>query len=55
MTKDNRTITADGGEKARKPYSKPACQSEEIFEVTALACGKVPGQSANCNSSPSAS
>jgi hypothetical protein len=39
----------------RKPYVKPACVSEQIFETTALACGKVPGQSPACNSSPSAS
>ncbi len=43
------------GEQRRKPYVTPACQSEPIFEVTALACGKVPGQSALCNGVPSAS
>jgi hypothetical protein len=47
----------NGTEKAqeRKPYVKPACQSESIFETTALACGKIAGQGGNCNQVPSAS
>lgn len=39
----------------RKPYSKPTCTSEEIFETSALACGKLPGGGGLCNSVPSAS
>jgi len=54
MESDNKAAvngTAKG--KGRKrPYSKPACVSEEIFETTALACAKRPGQSALCNSGP---
>jgi hypothetical protein len=42
-------------EQRRRPYSRPVCHSEQIFEVTALACGKIPGQSVGCNSLPSAS
>lgn len=33
----------------KKPYEPPAIQTEEIFETTALACAKRPGQSAMCN------
>ncbi len=39
----------------KKPYSKPTCTSEKIFETTALACGKVGGQGGLCNAAPSAS
>ena len=36
----------------RKPYVKPACVSEEIFETTALACGKQPGRGGACIGAP---
>ncbi len=39
----------------KKPYVKPACASEQIYETLALACGKVAGQSARCNAAPKAS
>jgi len=39
----------------RKPYSKPWCVSEKIFETTALACGKLPSGSGLCASVPKAS
>ena len=32
----------------RKPYEPPRILSEDIFETTALACGKKPNQSGNC-------
>ena len=38
--------------KARKPYVKPAVSSEEIFETTALACGKQPGRGGACAAAP---
>lgn len=38
--------------KARKPYVKPACVSEQIFETTALACGKQPGRGGACAAAP---
>lgn len=37
----------------KKPYVKPAYVSEKIFETTALACAKRPGEGAACNASPS--
>jgi hypothetical protein len=35
-------------EKTRKPYTKPAFQSERVFETMALACGKIGTTSATC-------
>ena len=34
----------------KKPYLKPAFRSEEIFERTALTCGKVQSTSLLCHS-----
>ncbi|GEM_PF-2024237 len=36
----------------KKPYTKPACVSEEIFETSALACGKQPGRGGACIGAP---
>ena len=36
----------------KKPYVKPACVSEPIYETLALACGKLPGQGAVCHAAP---
>ena len=38
--------------KNRKPYTKPTCTSETIYETLALACGKLPGQGGTCNGAP---
>jgi hypothetical protein len=35
--------------RARKPYVKPAFVREEVFETTALACGKVNPTIRQCN------
>jgi hypothetical protein len=42
-------------EGARQPYEKPACLSEKIFETTALACGKTPGEGGLCIGAPAGS
>ncbi len=39
-------------ELGRKPYTKPRCTSETIYETLALACGKLPGQGGSCNAAP---
>ena len=39
----------------KKPYVKPACVSESVFETTALACGKRAGQGGQCTGAPRAS
>jgi hypothetical protein len=57
MEPDSKAVVNDTAkEKGRKkPYSRPACVSEEIFETTALACGKLWGAGGSCNSSPRSS
>jgi hypothetical protein len=57
MEPDSKAVVNDTAkeEGKKKPYSKPACVSEEIFETTALGCGKKYGQGAQCNATPSAS
>ena len=37
------------GETAKRKYEAPEILSQEVFETTALACGKRPGQSRACN------
>ena len=32
----------------KRPYEPPAIESEDIFETTALACGKLAGQGKQC-------
>jgi hypothetical protein len=32
----------------KRPYEPPSIESEEIFETTALACGKLTGQGKMC-------
>ena len=41
-----------GSDGTKKPYLKPAVQSEPIYETLALACGKLPGQGGVCNAAP---
>ena len=36
----------------KRPYEAPAIVSEQIFETTALACGKRPGQQFTCMTRP---
>jgi hypothetical protein len=37
------------GQTGKRPYEPPEILSQEVFETTALACGKRPGQSPACN------
>ena len=39
----------------KRPYEPPAVTSEQIFETTALACGKRPAEGGKCNVRPKAS
>jgi hypothetical protein len=39
----------------KRPYEAPAIVSEQIFETTALACGKRPAEGGKCNARPKAS
>ena len=44
-----------GSQRGKRRYEPPEILSEEIFETTALACGKIAGGGAKCNASPKAS
>lgn len=48
----NMSQAGEGNPVAKKPYVKPRCVSEPIYETLALACGKLPGQSAVCHAAP---
>jgi hypothetical protein len=50
-----RSRAKEKGDGSRKPYEKPACLSEKIFETTALACGKTPGEGGLCIGAPAGS
>jgi hypothetical protein len=53
MEQSKKTARRSGEKKAqRKPYVKPQCISEPIYETLALACGKLPGQGASCHGAP---
>ena len=52
MKRDRDSTKSSRTKKPRKPYVKPACLSEQIFETTALACGKRPGRGGACNAVP---
>jgi len=53
MGKNGETNQGEAREqRVRRTYEPPMVLSEEIFETTALACGKIPGQSAKCNAKP---
>jgi hypothetical protein len=40
------------GQSGKRKYEPPEILSQEIFETTALACGKVFGGGPKCNTSP---
>lgn len=40
---------------AKREYEPPDIQSQRVFETTALACGKLPGQGAKCIGAPKVS
>lgn len=52
MEKTQKKPVGANAEKAKKPYAKPRCISEPIYETLALACGKLPGQGAACHGAP---
>ena len=42
-------------QKGRQPYEPPAIETEEIFETTALACGKTSPTQSSCQAVPKSS
>ena len=43
------------GQSGKRKYEPPEIRSQEVFETTALACGKVPPKTGKCSSKPRAS
>ena len=52
MNQDPEAVKQGSVKPPKKAYTKPACVSEQIFETTALACGKQPGRGGSCVASP---
>jgi hypothetical protein len=53
MEQTKKKAERGGGDTAnKKPYVKPGCVSEPIYETLALACGKLPGQQGICHAVP---
>jgi hypothetical protein len=48
----NDAVTRDTPEDTRLPYEAPRLETEELFEVLALACGKVSPFQFNCQRLP---
>ena len=38
-----------GEKRGKRPYEKPLFRSEELFEVSVLACGKIHGHEPGCS------
>lgn len=53
--KQDHAVPAAQQDQARRPYQKPAFRHESVFETMALACGKISGTQAACNSRRNAS
>lgn len=43
------------GQSGKRKYEPPDILSQEVFETTALACGKISGQGGKCNTKPKSS
>jgi hypothetical protein len=52
MEQSKKNAERNGGKGGKKPYVKPSCVSEPIYETLALACGKMPGQMGICHAVP---
>ncbi len=55
MNTDKQNSANAASSSRRKPYVKPQCLSEKIFETTALACGKLPAGGGLCSAAPKSS
>ncbi len=55
MNTDKQNAATAADDSRRKPYVKPQCLSEKIFETTALSCGKLPAGGGLCGAAPKSS
>jgi hypothetical protein len=49
---ERRAEPSETPQEARKPYQKPAVRYEQVFETSALTCGKIHGRTGPCHSNP---
>ncbi len=47
---DKQATEIEPGTQPKKPYHKPARRREQVFETSALHCGKIAGTQGQCNS-----
>jgi hypothetical protein len=52
---DRHTSPLEAQQAVRKPYQKPAVRHEQVFETTAMTCGKVQLTQSGCHQNRSAS
>ena len=50
-----RNPESGAGRSGKRKYDPPEILSQEVFETTALACGKLPGGTGKCGPKPKAS
>ena len=46
--RSERIRESDAGQSGKRKYEPPEIVSQEVFETTALACGKLPSQGGKC-------
>lgn len=51
----DRKRESGAGQSGKRKYEPPEILSQKVFETTALACGKIDAQGAQCTMKPSAS
>ena len=54
-TKDSMNEKTPKTATGKKPYKAPTLRFENVFEVSALSCGKLAGTSSQCNAAPKTS
>lgn len=47
--RSERIRESDAGQSGKRKYEPPEILSQEVFETTALACGKLPSQGGKCS------
>lgn len=52
MSKGEKSVERDEPPDTREPYESPRLESEQLFEVLALACGKINPNQFNCRQLP---
>ncbi len=53
--RDEQNVDARVSQSGKRKYEPPEILSQEVFETTALACGKKTGQGGQCGTKPKTS